>query len=1852
MVSKAEELVDKVVEMRFENNQFQTATAETMKSLGRLEDSVKSLDGAVSGLTYLGKAASGLTAVSFSGMSSGIHTVVDGFSAMGTIGDTVLRNLTNRVTDFVMSSIGRFKSFTSSLFGMESVLGGFSEYEDKMGSIQTIKTNTAEKGTTLEDITKTLDELNHYADQTIYSFKEMTRNIGTFTAAGVSLEDSAVAIKGIANLAAGVGSTPQQAANAMYQLSQALASGTVNLQDWNSVVNAGMGGQYFQNALKETARELAKAKGVAVKEFQGTFRESIAGNAKGQPWLTSEVLLETLKKFANDPSLMEAATRVKTWTQLIDTMKESVGSGWTETWEYLIGNLDEAGDFFTMISKGFDKIVGSASESRNAMMKFWHDNGGRDALIKALVTGFQNLATATKPIRRAFSEAFPPIGKERLLGMTEGLLNFVSGLKLTEPQLEFLRNASDRVFGALKILLNALKGVGKVAKIVGGKQIPEAFKFLIAVTSKAETAFYNFVSLLEHFLGIDLHIPTMDEFEKFGNFINDTLDAAKRKFTDGKTAVSEFYGSLADGKVKAFVDKQTNAFQNFFHNLTIDDLKSGFQNAIGSARSFFEQFDVHIPTLSDFWGLIDGVATGVWNLGEKFQNAGTKIANFFTSLFSSSGKRLFGFGKSVSDETGDMAESAEENVARTKTAFDYLIAAIDVVFNVAGHILSRFVDIFRPVWDTLLQGFSDVIKDTKNLTFMDIMKIATVFMTQDMYGAITQVMESLGGLGETLTGIGKSIGGVVEGAKGLFEGLSDALSNFQKEINTHALINIALAVAILTGSVIALSMVDVDAGLNALFSISMLVGEMLGAMTVLSKVAMASGKLTISIAPIILIAGAVAILAFSLAKLAALDIDKLGNGLLAVTALVAEMTGVAVLLGRFGKAFGKGMTSLIIMAFAVSKLAKVIITLGNVQLDALLQGGAAVGAIMAAIIALSYALWAAPTAKLVALGEGIVLLALGIKILAGAVQALGTLDNETLLKGSAALGVMTVGIIALSYALWAAPVSKLLVVGLSLGVIAVGMTALATAAFLFSRFSWSSLAKAGAAFGGILLAVTAASYLVNPLTLIALAGALTVFSVALFALAVDFKILASLGWSGFLISMASLVSVLFLMGVAGALLGPMVPVILSLAGAITLFGLGIGLLGIGAIALSAGLAALGPGIVVAAASVGAALGMFVAGVIEGAAEILHALSLMGNSLAEAFYAIGLALIEAIVSLAIPLAAGIMVLVIALLDILTKYTDPLIDKIINFLDKFLDRLLDDVVPSIGDWLWKVVVKVADLLLLALEGILGAIPGIGPAAKDAIQSVRDTMNEYWDNIIDARQINRRTERKMRMIQEGLVDAAGNVNIAGAGGDGAQAYVDDFLGTLRNGKQDISREAGDISGIMGTIRRDTGDTSGRSGSFDDVADSAARSVGKYSGSVGDFGDAVDDTKTKMKESSEAASVLADKVGAVQDVINGKYGNGNERRNALAEAGYDPDEIQDLVNDVLNGGHKISDLTEDVHKVFADGSDGITENVNSAEEASNSLLTSLVNKAKDSMVVDSIFGKMSDTIKNVGFNADGFSDSLTSVSGSLGDTTGEADIFSGALGSLSTSVKNVTGDASGLPSSLEQMWKDLESNRANTFISGEMWTDGYASGIASLKDRVRNSAFDIGDASVDALAESIDAHSPSRKTESLAEMWGAGFIGRLETLAKPAYLAGYKVGENSVDGLTGSFSTLNSGFDNLYSFSPTITPILDLSAVDDGMLYLQNEFTAAPAFGVRQTWTPDIRNAEALLSLERPETDVNRIIDEMGYMRDDIAHMTEEISRMKVYLDTGALVGEMSGPMDSALGQSQRRSVRSGRR
>lgn len=365
---------ERVVEMQFKNEDFEKGIRKSLISLKNLKQGLN-LDKSAKSLLNLESTANNF---SMKNLASSVASISDRFSTMGIIGMTALQNITN-------SAIATGKTLVSALT-IDPVKSGFQEYETQINAVQTILANTESKGTTLDQVNAALDELNHYADMTIYNFTEMTRNIGTFTAAGVDLDTSVAAIKGIANLAAVSGSNSQQASTAMYQLSQALAAGTVKLQDWNSVVNAGMGGQVFQDALKETAR----IHGVAIDQMikdEGSFRETLS---KG--WLTSDVLTETLAKFTGDlnesqlktmgytdeqiasiikmgKTANDAATKVKTVSQLFDTLKEAMQSGWTQSWEYIVGDFEQAKESLTAVSDVLSNIINNSANKRNDLLQ-------------------------------------------------------------------------------------------------------------------------------------------------------------------------------------------------------------------------------------------------------------------------------------------------------------------------------------------------------------------------------------------------------------------------------------------------------------------------------------------------------------------------------------------------------------------------------------------------------------------------------------------------------------------------------------------------------------------------------------------------------------------------------------------------------------------------------------------------------------------------------------------------------------------------------------------------------------------------------------------------------------------------------------------------------------------------------------------------------------------------------------------------------------------------------------------------------------------------------------------------------------------------------------------------------------------------------------------------------------------------------------------------------------------------------------------------------------------------------------------------------------------------------------------
>ena len=388
----------RVVEMRFDNKQFESNVQTSMSTLDKLKQKLN-LSGASKGLDGLNTAAKN---VDMNSLGRGVETVTAKFSALQVMGVTALANITN-------SAVNASKNLVSALT-IDPVKDGLAEYETQINAVQTILANTQKEGTNVKQVNAALDELNTYADKTIYNFTEMTRNIGTFTAAGVKLDTSVKAIQGIANLAAISGSTSQQASTAMYQLSQALAAGKVQLMDWNSVVNAGMGGQVFQDALVRTSEHLKTGAKEAIKTY-GTFRESLT---KGE-WLTTEVLTETLNQLSGAYSkadliaqgysekqaeeivkladtAVDAATKVKTFSQLIDTLKEALGSGWTTTWRLIIGDFEEAKSLWTSVSDVLGGFINKMSDARNSLLE--------SALGKGFTSLSDKITKIVEPVKK------------------------------------------------------------------------------------------------------------------------------------------------------------------------------------------------------------------------------------------------------------------------------------------------------------------------------------------------------------------------------------------------------------------------------------------------------------------------------------------------------------------------------------------------------------------------------------------------------------------------------------------------------------------------------------------------------------------------------------------------------------------------------------------------------------------------------------------------------------------------------------------------------------------------------------------------------------------------------------------------------------------------------------------------------------------------------------------------------------------------------------------------------------------------------------------------------------------------------------------------------------------------------------------------------------------------------------------------------------------------------------------------------------------------------------------------------------------------------------------------------------
>lgn len=746
---------NRIVEMQFDNKQFEEGIQTSTKSLNnfkkalKLEDSAKGLEN----LESVGKH------FSLSNIADSVDTISNRFSALGIMGVTALQNITN-------SAINAGKQMASA-FTIDPVKSGFQEYETQINAVQTILANTENKGSTLQDVNAALDELNYYADKTIYNFTEMTRNIGTFTAAGVDLETSTAAIKGIANLAAVSGSTSQQASTAMYQLSQALAAGTVKLLDWNSVVTAGMGGEIFKESLKETAR----VHGIAIDQMieqQGSFRETLS---KG--WLTSEILTETLSKFTGDlteaqlqtmgyneeqiagiikmgQTANDAATKVKTFTQLFDTLKEAAQSGWTQSWELIVGDFEEAKELLTGVSNTFNEIIEKSAESRNNLLEGALKKSGTNiAEWKKL----ENTGFASAAFQKALIDAAKTHGIA-IDEMIEEEGSFANTLKNGWLNIDIFNDALDTQNKMLEMSTSNFDELKDVASRVINGEFGVGEDRINALTE----AGYDFASvqaIVNHeLLGTELNLEELNAEQLRAKGYTDeeiaALEELARQAQETGTPINELMESLSkpsgrelliDSFKNSFTALSTaigtvkSAFHDIFPPMTAERLYNIIEGvneftkklktlSLGSIpvltrsfRGFFSMFDIFGQMLSAGLYGLQKIGNYLLPFGKKLAVTTGKFGDFVTGL-SKITKQSDIFRKSV-DKIAEKVKKAKEQLEAFTTGMKERFDEFRKTDTSGlGSFINSSIERFAPMWDTLKEikkRIADTINDIRNI---------------------------------------------------------------------------------------------------------------------------------------------------------------------------------------------------------------------------------------------------------------------------------------------------------------------------------------------------------------------------------------------------------------------------------------------------------------------------------------------------------------------------------------------------------------------------------------------------------------------------------------------------------------------------------------------------------------------------------------------------------------------------------------------------------------------------------------------------------------------------------------------------------------------------------------------------------------------------------------------------------------------------------------------------------------------------------------------------------------------------------------------------------------------------------
>ena len=1407
---------ERVVSLKMNNKQFLSAMKESAAGMDKLKESLK-MQGAADGLSRIGEIAKNTTLGDLASKALEIGknmTVMQGLgvAAFGGLGAAALSAGSQVVSGF-----------------FNTIKDGFNEYELKMKSIQTILANTAEKGTTLSEVKASLADLNTYADKTVYSFSDMTNAIGMFTAAGVDLQTSVASIKGLSNLAAASGSTAQQASTAYTQLSQAISAGVVHLQDWNSVVNAGMGGEGFRNALIETARVMGTGVDAAIAK-QGSFRESLKEN-----WLTAQVMTTTLTALTNDLSeaqlvemgyseeqaakmklfaqnAFDAATKVRTFSQLIDTTKEAIGSGWAETFEILFGDFEEATNLFTSISNWLGGVIGASAKARNGFLQMWKDLGGRTALVQGLSNIFQAIIKILGSIGSAFKQVFGGASAEGLAKATQAFADFTSKLIITDNFAEKLKWTFTGIFSVFHIFATILGEVAQVIFTVASHIIGALFPAFTGINSgvfqitkvigKAIYYFDQWFTKLD--LGgklLKLLIPPIDlvgkaikwvvdkihdfimwlDFGgkvtgavnglknlacKFGlvkealknSVVGQQFSAAMESIHNGvdkvKTKLHEFGQSVGE-KLKAKLTSGRSALSEYFKGFDFSGMTSseaivaklgdkfdelGNKLKISEKVQWLKEKLVELKeALLEVWHTVQN--SSVWpKLGKAFGDVGSKVKDVAVSFrdwvnghgeVKAKAKEAAGavseVGSAAAQAAKETGQAAKENFLKKWFEDIEQVAKAIHLPELFDTIKQKFIEFKDFVANTFAPKVKDAVKGAfgsignalsnanSNLKSYDMGKILVGAIGGGVLIAFTRWINSFKKNFDKIGNVAEKLGDV-------FDKMGNVLEAFEQKVKAQALLTIAIALGVLAGALILMSLVPAPKLLVTLAVLKFLFNMMDDMLESMTKMVAFKKDSTRIVVMLIALGAAMILMATAVRILAGMDLKGAVIGMVAMKVL---METLQTFMTKMAETQGVERGAAILLALAASCviLSLAVYTLGSMDTGKALQGVVTLAAVVAILSGFMMVVSKDPF-----MGKGAAILlslAVSCNILVGAIWMLGTMDTGKLLQGVIALGVVIAELsIAMAIAGRANARGAAAILAMSAAVIV-----LTGSVAILGNMDIVTLAKGlvALAAGLAILAISMAAADAFKTGAIALGIA----SIAFLALASAMKTMSTITWTQLAIGLIARVGGMLILvaAAAGAQYFAVGMIVLTAA----LLALGLALLPI-SIGMAAFAAVLG-----IAATTGAAAFLVLTEGLKQLAAILPQVAIdLANAIANFIITLGAKAPELAVAMAqllgaiiyainanIPgIVASLFILIQAMLTELANHAYEFGEKGATILANFLNGIADNI--------GKVIDAATNVILNFLDGIARNGPkiidkGMWTVLK-LLEGVRDAINKY--------------------------------------------------------------------------------------------------------------------------------------------------------------------------------------------------------------------------------------------------------------------------------------------------------------------------------------------------------------------------------------------------------------------------------------------------------------------------------------------------------------------------------------------